>query len=426
MATWWQDRDCWPNTLVGITAYRTRSPWVRRGVSMSAPAAPFRSCGKPARWPSSISRRPNRRGHNPFLTRSHDLTGPGVDAFQAVAGCNLGIRREFYDRIRGSDESLVKRESEDVELGYRAFAHGGLLVPLQGAWGWHLGLWEEERDRRSGERLPYSGRMANLVPSIPCRSGSSTHIFRVPKHVVTLEAGNDPLGQTARAVEAVLADPAGDVAILVLVAPHAASCETQWFTERFGSDPRVRIASKGTSLEIFPISPFHATLPARAELASGLLSALLDDLGEGVSATRNLDGGAKATIGTLVGASPCPSHRTSARRLRGCHRRPAPVPQREESGAREDRCASGDTVESRTQDPRCPAACEAGCDQDRNAFASSGEIKGCTAAIRLVLARSDGRDAGSPGSSSTRGAERRSRGRRPTAGLSANGRGADG
>ena len=66
------------------------------------------------------------------MTRTRDLKSADTDLFRIVTGGNLGISRDFYDYLGGSDESFTQWGAEDTELGYRAFNAGGVLVPERG------------------------------------------------------------------------------------------------------------------------------------------------------------------------------------------------------------------------------------------------------------------------------------------------------
>ena len=69
------------------------------------------------------------------MARTDDLTSRHDDLFRALVGANFGIRRPFFAALGGFDVSFTGYGGEDLELGYRAYTAGGLLVPVRGGHG---------------------------------------------------------------------------------------------------------------------------------------------------------------------------------------------------------------------------------------------------------------------------------------------------
>ena len=232
----------------------------------------------------------------PHMARTDDLTSRHDDLFRAVTGANFAIRRGFYEALGGSDPSLTGCGGEDIELGYRAYTAGGLLVPVRDARVWEPGPWSEERDEKTGVPDRRCVKLANLVAHEEFRARASGRVHAVPMHVVTVAAEGEAAPAVAAAVDALLLDPAGDGDLVVRVEADAISADTAaWLADRFGGDPRVNVAAERSGLDAYPASPLHVTVPA-APAPPGLLARLRAGLGSAAVGTARLGDGAPATI----------------------------------------------------------------------------------------------------------------------------------
>lgn len=202
----------------------------------------------------------NRR----HLIRTEDLTTKHDDLFRMVQGGNFGIRKEFYQVIGGSNESFTSYGGEDTEMAYRAYASGGLLVPLREASAWHQGRWAENRVSKRKALAAQRDRLANFVPVPGFRSPTLGRIYDVPRHIVTVEMGDQPTDRIVEAVQLLLSDPEGDLVIRIEAGEGGVFDEraVSLLHSRFGSDPRVRVAPTRTGLEEYPMSPFHVRMAA--------------------------------------------------------------------------------------------------------------------------------------------------------------------
>ena len=243
----------------------------------------------------------DRPGDPPW--NAHHLAGTGEmtarrdDLFRAVTGNNLGISRAFFEEAGGFDETFERYGGEDTEFGYRVQARGGLLVPVRAAAGWHLGRWREGRAAKRRDAEIQQGKLANLIPLPGFRDPAPGRSFAMPRHVVTIEAGEAAPGRVLEAVEDVLADPVGDLVVRVTVPAVFPAAGLAWLESRLAPDPRVRLAPAVPALDAFPVAPVHLVLPAAAR-HPGTVGAL----------ARALEGRAAVTAVFADG-----SHATAAR-----------------------------------------------------------------------------------------------------------------
>ena len=201
-------------------------------------------------------RTPDPPWREKLLARTDDLTAPADDVFNAIIGCNFGVSKAFYEAAGGSDASFCRWGLEDTEFAYRAHNLGGLLVPVREANVWHLGPFEQDRGHKQANYDAQRDKVAHLIPVRRFRRSSRGRFFRVPRHVVTVAAGVAPRETVAATVETLLADDDTDLVVrLRLDAARGAE-----FRDRFGPEPRVRLAPTRSALDEFPASPFHVTL----------------------------------------------------------------------------------------------------------------------------------------------------------------------
>ncbi|WP_419935040.1 glycosyltransferase [Candidatus Palauibacter sp.] len=285
------------------------------------------------------------------MARTADLTSAHEDLFRAVTGHNLGIGKAFYREVGGFDESFRRCGGEDTEFGYRVQTRGGLLAPVREAFAWHQGRLADGREGKARDQHLQRAKLGHCIADPGFRRSAPGRIFTVPRHVVTVEAGDVPAARVVAAVEGLLADPAGDLAVRVETPVARADLGPTWLEAHFGADARVRVAPEGparasarasarvsalevaheAALEAFPASPFHIRLGARATVPGGLVGRLHTGLGDAVVATARLAGGSRVSI-----ARAWALHRArrtglpvaafgDARRLKAAAVRPRPV-----------------------------------------------------------------------------------------------------
>ena len=134
-----------------------------------------------------------------FLGVSDQMTATEHGIFRVVTGGNFGIGKAFYRSLGGFDETFVRYGSEDTEFGYRAFAHGGLLVPMP-SHAWHQGRWSDNRSPAKERDLSIMrAKLVNHIPHPDFRPLAAGRIYAVPETVVTVTAGKlDARGRCVR------------------------------------------------------------------------------------------------------------------------------------------------------------------------------------------------------------------------------------
>ena len=242
------------------------------------------------------------------MARTGDLTSGHDDLFRAVTGHNLGISRAFFEAVGGFDESFARYGGEDTEFGYRVQMRGGLLAPERGAFAWHQGRFAEGRSDKARDQALQGAKLAGLIADPGFRGAGPGRVHPVPRHVVTVEAGDAPAACLAGTVEALLGDRAGDLVVRIAAPEGRSEDAFASLAARFGGEPRVRVASAspaarpasgpawGASLDAFPVSPFHVALPAGAAFRPGLLDALRRALGDAAMAAVLLADGSRVSI----------------------------------------------------------------------------------------------------------------------------------
>lgn len=229
------------------------------------------------------------------LLRTSDLTSKDDEPFSAVVGANFGIRKTYYDAIGGTDESFDRWGSEDMELGYRAYAHGGLLAPARDATAWHQGLDLEQQAPKQRSDWINRGRCAHRVPHPSYRNATPGRFFAVPRHVVTLDARHLRADRIVRSVAKLLADRVHDLVVRVEAGPEDDD-RIEYVRNELGADPRVRVNPPLAALDEFPVSAFHVKVPGGAVFAGSLVRRLEARLGDAVQLKSRLPDGSALTI----------------------------------------------------------------------------------------------------------------------------------
>ena len=266
------------------------------------------------------------------LRRLDDLAAHDDGLFQAVLGCNFAMTRDFYLGLGGCNESFARYGFEDVELGWRVHARGGLLVPERAALSWHPDVGEGDLARKDADMAAQWPEAAGLIPHDDFRP-SAAAIHPVPRHVVALAVG-DTAARTAETVERLLGDPQGDLVVRVEMPARHAPEDVEWLAARFRADPRVVVAPDRDALDEHPDAPFHVAAPACGRLPADLVAQLRAGLGTAAMATADLPGGGAATIARSWAlhrarrARAAPDAFGASVRVRLGTRAPAPAPPR--------------------------------------------------------------------------------------------------
>ena len=229
-----------------------------------------------------------------IMARTDDMTSYADDIFRVVLGGNLGIRRIFFLLAGGSDESFTQWGGEDTEFGYRAYMHGGLLVPVRDAAGWHQGEWMEGREEKLRSYDRQRGKFANLIAHPTYRTRKPGRSYTVPTYVVTILAMDAPVEHVVKAIEQVLAGTLHDLVVFADMAQEDKDFDI--VEHQFRSDPRVLIGASGTALDSFPAAPFHITIPAVVSLQRDVIRQLHERLNRAVTVTALCDSGVHVSI----------------------------------------------------------------------------------------------------------------------------------
>ena len=242
----------------------------------------------------------DRRG-DPVWTESHlartrCLTSRADDIFRVVISGNLGIRGDFFWSVGGFDESFRRYGMEDTEFGYRAYTAGGLLAPVQDAFVWHQGRWnDEERAAKDRSHRLQRRKAAHLIAHPGFRVNQPGRICTVPQFVVTIDARQSQAEPVVNAAAHILADRVHDLVVRIETPARDDDERVALLHDEFGANPRVRISPRLSALDEFPASPFHVTLPATV-IGRDLVYRLRAGLGNGVSATATLPDGTSVSI----------------------------------------------------------------------------------------------------------------------------------
>ena len=230
----------------------------------------------------------------PEMGRTDALTAPRDDLFRALAGGNFGMRKAFYEELGGSAESFDRYGGAGVELAYRAFNSGALLVPVREALAWRPACGNGRRRRGPGTSMR-AAQLANLIPHPAYRSAATGRIYARPRHAITIQADANHPERAAASVETLLAGPVRDLAIRVQITP-CNDAAVALLCAQFAADPRVSIDPGQSALEQFPATPLHVEIPAGAAPGSDLLSRLDAALGTAAMARLVQDDGSVLTV----------------------------------------------------------------------------------------------------------------------------------
>jgi len=209
------------------------------------------------------------------MSRTKDLTSTDTDLFRVVTGGNLGIARDFYDHLGGSDESFTQWGAEDTELGYRAFNAGGILVPERRALAWHQGegaAGPDPDEQRS--QIEQRHKLAHLIAEKGFRRSVAGRTFTVPLVTASVDAAGCSYDDVVERVENLLASGYHDLAVGISVSDDHP--EAVRIRREFGSDPRVVLTDD--LLADVPHAAVRLDVPPRVRLWPTDLASMLKGL----------------------------------------------------------------------------------------------------------------------------------------------------
>lgn len=242
------------------------------------------------------------------LARTDELTAPREDLFRVITGANFAVGRAFFEEVGGFDESFARWGGEDTEFAYRAQVRGGLLVPVRAAANWHQGRWNDGRKAKRRSQALQAPELARRIAEPSFRPDPCAGPCAVPRHAVSLDARGAPAERILEAIDALLADPAGDLAVLVDMEPTRRA-DRAHIVDWLGEEARARLAPPAAAhpgrglapwqlaaLDACPASPFLVRVPVAARPDSALAARLRRGLGEAVTAHVALADGNRIEI----------------------------------------------------------------------------------------------------------------------------------
>ena len=228
------------------------------------------------------------------LDRTRELTSRDDTPFLAMVGANFAIGRTLYELAGGIDESFTGWGLPDTELAWRVYVRGGVFVPVREALAWHQGRLDGDSARKRQAHRRQRVKAAQRIAHEVLRDVRPGCVFRVPRYVVSVDTAALPVESIAGTVETILADREYDLAVRIEL--PAGDDRREWFDDRFGPDPRVRVGPSEAALDEFPAAPFHVTVPAGIRIARGVVHRLRLHLGPAVSASAVLPDGTRTAI----------------------------------------------------------------------------------------------------------------------------------
>ena len=233
---------------------------------------------------------------HPGGAETADLILPRDDLFRALNGANFGIRKDLYMELGGCLAALDHCSGEAVELAYRAFNAGALLVPVGEALAWRTASAAADPNASSTATPACAAELAAWIPHPAYRPADAASRFARPRHVITIQAqAEDRPEPVVRLVETLLSGRTRDLAVRIETAARGGATEAG-LKVRFAADDRVFVNPPRSALEQFPASPLHVHLTADAGLPSELLIRLEAALGASVMAKLRLEHGGEALI----------------------------------------------------------------------------------------------------------------------------------
>jgi len=233
------------------------------------------------------------------MSRTNDLT-EADDIFRAVTGGYLGVSKAFYEPGGGYDESFTQWGTEDTEFGYRAYAHGALLIPERAAMCWHQGEGASPSAQETASLELQRAKISQLIAHPGFRRAGPGRSFTVPQYVVTLRTTSYGLPASVEAVEQILADSVHDLVVWIEEPPGSditRSDEHEKLRRLLAGDPRVHFGKINGALDAFGSAAFHVTMPGDATVGSDIVKKLRQQLGtDPIASTNTADPAKGVTI----------------------------------------------------------------------------------------------------------------------------------
>lgn len=241
-----------------------------------------------------------RKAHRPewieyHMARTNELTSRADDIFRVLTGGNFGVGKDFFETAGGFDESFTQWGAEDTEFGYRAFARGGLFVPVREAHCWHQGGSEGINPEEQRSLEEQRAKISHLIPHSTFRSTAPGRTFTVPQFAVAVRSGRASEEVIVETVENILGGRIHDLAVWVEEGGDDSDAEWECLRRQLEPDPRVKLGPPGGALEAYPAAAFHISLPAGFHRWN-LVGMLRNEMGFGVRAQGKLTDGSDISI----------------------------------------------------------------------------------------------------------------------------------
>lgn len=260
----------WHHLLPYAVTVGSRVHVEMEGVNPSDVAAAVREDDLDALFADREVQRPEWiEGH---LVRTDELTSDDDDLFRVASGGNLGVRREFYWDVGGSDESFTQWGAEDTELGFRLFTAGGLFVAERRAMCWHQGHGHEPSEDEQRSLDQQRAKLAHLVAHRSFREAGGRS-YLVPRVVVRVDASGTDGRSVGACVGSVLASDMHDLVVQLVLPPDHG--DAVWLERQYGPDPRVDVGPDLDPARDRGFSPVVIELPAQAAVATTAVSEIV-------------------------------------------------------------------------------------------------------------------------------------------------------
>ena len=212
-----------------------------------------------------------------FIASQDILSVDSDDAFIAVVGANISIKKSLYEST-GGFSAFGLRGIVDTEFGYRAYASGALIVPDDEAISFHQGARNFSTRGAEIKRLR-TGLAANYLPIPLFRQSVTGRQWAVPMVTVFVDSRGATPEDVQITVDSVLASAFTDLVVTVIGADLPA-----WLMDYLAHDGRVSFRPDA------PASAFPS--PITAAVDPGVLL-------ERVSITRFLTAMDRAGVGVV-------------------------------------------------------------------------------------------------------------------------------
>lgn len=148
-----------------------------------------------------------------FNARTGNLARAHFRSYLVHTGATASVRRELYRETGGMDPAM--KLGEDIELGYRLQARGGLFIPDGDARSWHLGRTQVMQRQEEVNRYN-NAFFADRVPDFRKARRNTGRGYAIPYVQVVVDAHGAGYDSVLHSVHGVLDAKPHDVSVLVV------------------------------------------------------------------------------------------------------------------------------------------------------------------------------------------------------------------